>query len=584
MPQDAFTLKFLCEELNNVFANGKINKIVQPDNDKVVFTIWNGKKTEKLLLDVNPANPRISIIEENMDSPLTAPNFCMLLRKHLLSATIKEISLVGFDRVVKIEMLSSSEFFDAGEKTLFVELMGRYSNIILTQNGKVLGGNRGINFFDNGVRPLILGLDYVYPPVGEKKVPTDQGLIENFNKLNINFSNPTKEDIVVFAKYLCENVQGLAMSTAEEIVLDFFIKNKVSNSLQQNYGQLIFNHLGEFIRNVKKKPCVFFDEKGIKDVCVYPYSRINGDKKFFETLYLAEEFYFSEKLKNKRFNEKKERLKNSLISLEKKLKKRLVAINARIKDSLDAEQNKIKGELILANIYKIKKGDVLLVAENYYNGTKESITIDNNISPSANAERYYKKYNKQKRSLLALQPQKEQAEKELEYILSIQSELSIADDIEDVKAIQGEMTIMGLINNTNNKEKAKNKKKQEKIGCRIYEVDGFVIKVGRNNVENDKVTFSARPEDIWLHAKSEHSSHVIIEVLNNTPSEKIIAIAAEICAFYSKGRESGKTEIVYTKKKFVKKPSGAKPGFCVYSEFKSALFLPLKHLEFLKKE
>ena len=165
MPQDAFTLKYLCQELNALFSGGKVNKITEPTNDELVFTIYTGKRTEKLLLDVNPSCPRIGVINQEKESPLTAPNFCMLMRKHLLSATLDSIELIGFDRIVKIEFTASAEFFDAVKKTVFVELMGRYSNIILTENGKILGGNRGINMFDNGVRPLIVGYPYVFPPV-----------------------------------------------------------------------------------------------------------------------------------------------------------------------------------------------------------------------------------------------------------------------------------------------------------------------------------------------------------------------------------------------------------------------------------
>ena len=181
MPQDAFTLRYLCQELDKLFTGGKINRIIQPSNDEVVFTVYTGGRTQKLLLDVNPASPRIAVIERDKESPLTAPNFCMLLRKHLLSSTITGINLIGFDRIVRIDFLTSDEFKDSAKKTLYVELMGRYSNVILTEDGKILGGNRGINMFDNGVRPLIVGHPYVFPPVGDKKLPTDTALIEIFD-------------------------------------------------------------------------------------------------------------------------------------------------------------------------------------------------------------------------------------------------------------------------------------------------------------------------------------------------------------------------------------------------------------------
>ena len=215
MPQDAFTLRYLCAELNSTFSGGKVNRIIQPNADELVLTVYTGKRTEKLLLDVNPAAPRIGVITDDKESPLTAPNFCMLMRKHLLSATVLGMELIGFDRIVKIEFLTSGEFFDAVKKTLYVELMGRYSNIILTENGKILGGNRGINMFDNGVRPLIVGQPYVFPPVGDKKLPLDQTLIAVFDKAE-------KTELV---DLIIKNVQGVAQNTAKEIVSEFLSKN-----------------------------------------------------------------------------------------------------------------------------------------------------------------------------------------------------------------------------------------------------------------------------------------------------------------------------------------------------------------------
>ena len=204
MPQDAFTLRYLCQELNDVFKGGKVNKIIEPSGDELILTVYTGKKTEKFLLNVNPAAPRIGIINQDRESPLTAPNFCMLMRKHLLSATLLGIELIGFDRIVKIDFMASGEFFDAVKKTVYVELMGRYSNIILTENGKILGGNRGINMFDNGVRPLIVGKPYVFPPVNDKKLPND-------NELKLIFDNCEKENI---AETIIKNVQGVAQSIA----------------------------------------------------------------------------------------------------------------------------------------------------------------------------------------------------------------------------------------------------------------------------------------------------------------------------------------------------------------------------------
>ena len=561
MPQDAFSLRYLCQELNALFKGGKINRIIQPDNDQLVFTIYTGKRTEKLYISVNPSCPRIGAIEQDKQSPIVAPNFCMLLRKHLLSATIEEISLVGFDRIVKIDLLPNAEFFDAEKKTLYVELMGRYSNIILTENGKVLGANRGINVFDNGVRPLIVGREYLFPPVGDKKEPNDLKLIEYFD--NFNGEN--------LPKYLCDGVQGIALSTAKEIVSSF---DKNKNDI--DFSKSFFDHVNNFLYNSKINPCVIKNQDQLVDVCVYPYECIKGETISFEKLYLAEDFYFTNKEKDKLFNSKKTRLENLVEARLKKLKKKLSNILSSENDARLAEENKIKGELVLANCYNIKQGQQSCLVYDYYKDQMVEIPLDVSLTPSKNAERYYKKYNKQKRTLEVTKEQKAVVNKEIDYIQSIADEISLLETIEEADSLELELESYGII------KKQKEKVKKNLTEYRKYKIQDFTVKVGRNNLENDKLTFSAEAKDVWLHSKDYHSSHIIIEAMGRKIPLEVITVCAEICAYYSKARNAGKSEIVYTFKKNVKKPPKSKPGFCVYDNFKSIIVNAKNHAEFIK--
>ncbi len=565
MPQDAFTLRYLCEELNSIFAGGKINRITQPSNDELILTVYTGKQTEKLLLNVNPSAPRISIINEEKDSPLTAPNFCMLMRKHLLSATIDNVSLIGFDRIVRIDFTASKEFVDAVQKTVYVELMGRYSNIILTENGRILGGNRGINMFDNGVRPLIVNHLYVFPPVQDKLLPSDTALIDYLSAFN-------GEDL---SAYLCAGIQGLAQSTAKEIVNGFF--DTVDEKIKQIDGEKLFDYLNYHIYKMPKNPCVLIDNGTVKDVFCYPYKVSQGEFKFFDNLWQAEEYYFHERDKVKKFTSKRERLSSIIATATKKVKKRLTAITAKEKDAFSAEENKIKGELLLANIYRIKNGQEICALENYYDGTTVEIVLDSRLSVSKNAENYYKKYNKQKRTLTALAPQKAQAEAELNYLSGVVDEINLSENIEELNLIQNELESVGIMQ----EQKNVHRKKSAESFCRTYEIDGFRVRAGRNNTENDKLTFTAHSNDMWLHAKDYHSSHIVIESGGVKIPERVILTACEITAYYSKGRDGGKTEVVYTEKKNVKKPSGAKPGYVTYDNFRSITVMPEKHTEFL---
>jgi predicted ribosome quality control (RQC) complex YloA/Tae2 family protein len=564
MPQDAFTLRYLCRELSDLFSGGKINKIIQPSTDDVIFTVYNGKGTDKLFISVNPARPRIGVTIDDVKADDT-PNFCLLLRKHLAGGTIKDISLCGFDRIVKITISPSKEFFDSADKDLYVELMGRYSNVILTENGKILGGNRGINMFDDGVRPLFVGQKYLFPPVGNKKEPLDRGLIEDLENIDCDV-----------ADFLFSNVQGIAKDTATFIVNKFLSEKRMDITnlctyVKENATEF-YTYVQSLLYSNDYNPCVLIDGDVPADVFVKPY--FDGELKFFDKLYLAEDYYFSLKNKRKRFSDKKDRITNLVNTAIKKASKRLNAITQKEKDALTLEDNRIKGELILSNVYRIKQGDKKVSLENYYNeNALVEIDLDENLSPAKNAEKYYKKYAKQKRALDAIKPQKQSAKEELDYYLSVADSLSIAETENELDALLKEIKPL---------PQTKGKKQTENQGAHVYEKEGFIIKVGRSNLENDKLLSDANKDDVWLHVKDYHSSHDIISGAMTDMPDFIIKFGAEVCAYYSKCRQSDKVEVVYTKRRFVKKPKGAKPGFVTYDEFKSIIVAPKKHEDFIK--
>ena len=564
MPQDAFTLKVLCNELNQKLVGGKINKIVQVDNDNVLFTIYANKTTSKLLISVNPSMPRIGLTNKEYPAPLTAPNFCMLLRKHLLAGTIEDISLIDFDRIVKIDIAPSNELFDLEKKTLYVELMGRYSNLILTQKGIVLGGNRGINVFDNGVRPLFVGKKYNFPPVGDKKSPSDKSLIDYFAL-----------ECTDLVEHIIKGVQGLAVSTAREIVESYGREHDFSD---KDFSTNFFNFFNSVVYNPKVKPCVYENSGEVIDVCVFPYTQNKGNIINFNSLVDAEEYYYDNIISAKLFKAKKERLLNVINANVKRQNKKLTILKGREREASSCEENRIKGELLLANIYKIKQGDKCCELENYYDNSIVKIQLDTNLSPAKNAEKFYKKYNKQKRTLVALKPQMEFLCSELLYLESVLDEIEIAEDISSLDCILDELKTLDLIKDNN-----KQAKRQTDKPFINYKVKDYEVKVGRNNTENDRLCAIAQGNDIWLHVKDYHSAHVIISCHSNAlPPEDVIRISAEICAYYSKARSGGKVEVVYTKRKHVKKVSGSKPGFVKYDNFQSINILPNKNDEFLK--
>lgn len=571
MPQDAFTLNTLTKELNSLFSKGKINRINQPDDDKVIFTVFNGKSTEKLLLDVNPGGPRIGVIKQEKENLLTALNFCMLLRKHLLSAEINKIELVGFDRIVKITCTCRADYKDDKQMALYVELMGRYSNIILTENGLVLGANRGINMIYNGVRPLIVGKPYVLPPVNVKKEPNDISLIEDFSYYN-------GENL---PEFITQKIQGVSVSTAREIV-EIFAKNHSINPIDFKVFFDFINYFlyGEYAKENNLKPCVVLEENKLKDVCVFSYLTMVGDRLYFDKLYLAEEYYYEQKNYQKEYDDLTVRINAKINTALKKHQKKLNSFLTKEKDCSSMEENRIKGELILSNIYKIKQGDKFVEALNYYDDNKAIIIeLDEKLSPSKNSENYYKKYAKQKRSLETLKEFKTQTELEIEYLKSLVVLVQNAENISDLNSVVEELKIANIFSDKNQGKKAK---KQDVKPYRTYEYKGYKIKVGKNNVENDELVSTAHGNDLWLHAKDYHSSHVLIERRTPEIPEEIIIFSAEIGAYYSKGRDGEKVEMVYTLKKNVKKPKKSKPGFVTYDKYSSIVVKAEKHAEYLK--
>ena len=566
MPQDAFTLYHQAKELNKMLAGGKINKIAQPTESEVYFSVYANNARYKLAVSANVATARVCTAAAEKENPLAAYNFCMLLRKHLLNAVIKEISLDGFDRVIKLVFSCYDELFGEKEKILYAEIMGKYSNAVLVQDGKVLGAMKTASVEEASKRPLIVNFPYLPPPSQDKLSPLDPALAGRLAQF-------IGGDL---GKFLFENVAGLSFQTAAEIAYRF----GESGALNLAAAEKLYRFIGKFLFETKLEPCVKVGGNGAEDFFAFRYETLSGEYRLFPSLNAAEEFFFEEKDKTRTFSALKNKLSECVKKEEKKFLKRLSVISDKENDCRDAQTDKIKGDLILSNIYRVKKGDKVLVCENFYADNAEiKIFLDENLSAQDNAQRYYKKYNKQKRTLRAIAPQKEEVLAALAYIESLKSEIELAENAQALSFVEAELVAAGYL-----KKKAERKpgKKPAAAGY-IYEIDGFTVRAGRNNSENDFITSSARGKDIWLHAKKYHSSHVVIDVRERPVTQKVVKAAAEICAYYSAGRGGTKIDIDYAEKKFVKKPPKAAPGFWIYSEFSTVTVDPAKHEEFLKQ-
>lgn len=553
MPQDAFTLRYVAEELRQKLVGGKISRIIQPDRDSLTFIIYTANGNVKLEACLSAQAARLSLSQRETDVPLTAPNFCMLLRKHLQNAEITGIAQPDFERIICFDFKCVSDF-SINSLRLYFEIMGKYSNAILCENGVISGALKTTALGENTKRILFSGVKYSPPEPQEKFSPEDT---EKINSAITNFSG-SKID------FICANVKGIAYSTAAEIVA--------------LYGEnLTAENIYEYIFKLPPSPCVTYKDGEPSDFKVRSVER---DKKSFPSVLEAQSFYYLYATEKKKLADKKNRLVSALNSGIKKIDKKLAEMRDKLEECRDMDSVKLKGELITANIYAIERGMTSFEAINYYdeNCGKIKIELDKTLTPSQNAQKYYKKYAKLKRTKQNVEGRYTAANEQREYLNSIHTHICAAENLLDLEETEEELVKTGLYRKNENR-----RKKQLPPPYRVYFYGGFKIIAGRNNIQNERLTKSLAPHDLWLHTQKYHSSHVGIITEGKAVPDAVIKVAAEICAYYSDGREGSKIPVDYTLKKFVKKPPASNTGFVIYTDYKTTLSTPDKHAEIMEE-
>ena len=561
MPQDAFTLRHIARELDGMLSGGKVNKIIQPSRDEVDLLLYAGGKTRKLLLNTNASFARACVSDLPRTSPDVAPNFCMLLRKHLTGATLLSVKQQGFERILAFTFDCAGEFSRA-ERILYAEIMGKYSNLVLTENGVITGALKVSSLQENFKRVLFPGVPYSPPDPQDKANPADPAALEE------RLSAFGGGDL---AEFLFSNLAGLALPTCRQIAEEVFggkrepFGENAAAAAKRIYG---------FIFSDQTAPALLRAGGEAKDFFVrYP----SGER--CESVNEAQDRYYTERETKRDFSEKRRKLESLLATRRKKEEKKLALLLERERDCADMEKNRIFGELITANIYQLRKGMDGCVLVNYYDESAAPVKIplDRTLAPAQNAQKYYKKYNKQKRTLAAVAPQKEEALSDLDYTNSMLSALARAENMLDLAEIEEELRAAGLL------PPLKRKAKQAPaVPFRAFEKDGFFIFAGRNNVQNDRLLREAAGGDIWLHTQKYHSAHVLIRTEGKKVPDGVLLAAAEICAFFSDGQAGNKIPVDWCERRFVKKPPKSKAGFVVYTDFKTILADPNRHTELEK--
>ncbi len=537
MPQDAFTLRLVAKELDGELRGGKINRVNQPDREELSLLIYTGKRTLKLILSANASACGAYFCEDDRENPSVAPPFCMLLRKYLQGADILGVKTAGFERVLLFRLLCHSEFQTA-ERVLIAEIMGKYSNLILTENGVILGALKTTSLDENTKRMIFAGAKYTSPPPQDKTDPSDLAALREL----LQNCTGDRED------FLFRHVRGLAPVTAQMIeagyrggdfalyVHDFIFSDEISPRIIERGGVPI-----DFVAR---------GTEGIP----------------FATLSEAQSEFYRQKRAGKRFDGQKHKLLSVLQTAKKKQEKQLQQNLEKQLECEDAEENRVKGELITAYIYALARGMKSCELENYYTGKTEKISLDPRLSPAENAQLYYKKYRKQRRTVEILRPREKELKEEILYLESLLALTESAKEEADLVSVGEEMLAVGLLAPPKEKKKAA----KPQIPFRTYECGGMRIYAGRNNLQNDALIRQSAPDDIWLHAQRYHSCHVVIKTDGKKVSDEVLAFAAGVCALYSDGRGE-KIPIDYCPLKYVKKPPHSKAGFVIYSNFQTTL-------------
>lgn len=563
MAFDGIILKSIVSELNTFLMNGKINKVFNPTKNEVILGIYANGKNYALNICIDASNYRIHLTTKQKPNPINASNFCMLLRKYLIGMRIKEIHSYGLERIVKIDLEGYNELNDFITRKLVVELMGKHSNIILlNENNRIIDSLRHTDTFSNSLRNILPSHVYEYPE-NNKKSFSD---IKNFNEFYSLFGNLENTELNSVVTIIINTFTGFSK---------LFVKNcidvlQLSNPLNIEDFERLYEYINNIINNIgtcSLSP-ITYELNNKLDYTV----TLDAHEKDLYFNFFIDDFYFNKETIDNFKNYRNTVLK-LLLNYLTKYRKRLLNINDKLKECDNMDVYRIYGELITANLYRLSKENTSSITlENYYDNNKPiTISLDKSITPAINAKKFFKKYNKLKNALEIVNKQKIETSKEINYIESIIYELETAKTISDIDDIYSEilenLDIGKSIKNTKNKDISFNPKK--------YEIDGFIVFVGKNNKQNDYLTTKfASKTDIWFHTKEIHGSHVILKNNGQEITNDILIKCAKLAAKNSKAKQSSNVPVDYTLIKFVKKPSGAKPGMVIYTNNKTLYVTP----------
>ncbi len=582
MAFDGIVTKAITSELSQL-TGARIDKVFEPNKNTIILGMYQNGINYALNICIDSQYCRINLTTHQKANPQVAPNFCMLLRKNLIGLKLKNIITFDLERLIILEFEGFDDLDDIISKKLVIELMGKHSNIILLDDSNIIIDSlRHIKEIDENFRDILPHTKYSFPTSDKLSFLE----LKDFEDFKQHLIASSKDSILVdeLPSKIANTFNGISKNFINAIIKKLNIIDITDDSLKK-----IFDYTNKIISNIGTDNLSFETIKNA-DGIVKDYFLVseNISNQPFKLNFFIDDFYF-----NKETNEQFKNYRNTLLKLIldtlKKYKKRLYNIDEKLKECEDMDKYRLYGELITSNLYRIPNKNVDKVElENYYdNNAKITINLDKRFLPSINAKRFFKKYSKLKNALIIVSEQKADTLKELDYIESVVYELESCSTIEEVAAIYEEISeneifkdkTSSKLNKKNSKVKKSKLTKNKTVSFNPikYTIDGYTVFVGRNNKENDYLTLKfANKNDIWFHTKDFHGSHTILKIDNSLPypSNDILVKVAEIAAKHSKARNSSNVPVDYCEVKFVKKPSGSKPGMVIYTNNKTINVTP----------
>lgn len=574
MALDGLFLHFLKKEIENVATDAKVDKVYQPNRDEIVLAFRGKNQNVKLLISARANSPRIHFTEYKIENPATPPMLCMLLRKRLTGARLSSVEQSGLERALCLNFDAVNELGDRIVLKIYAEIMGKYSNIILTDGDDIIiDAIHRVDSSMSSQRLILPGIKYTLPPAQEKLDLLTEDMEEVTERI---FSN----EKLMLSKSILNTLQGFSPIVCRELAhASTYGKDDrielVADSVKDRL-KFKLSALKKSIESEMGVPTIVKDKNGkpidfsFMEIHQYGIEAITSEQPSYSKLL---DVFYAQKDSVERMRVRSHDILRILSSASERISRKLNLQKTELESCADREKKKVYGDLINANLYRIEKGAVFTDLENYYDEMKvERISLDSSLTPAQNAQKYYKEYRKAQTASKILVEQIEKGEAELEYIDTVFDCLSRAESERELSEIRQELGEQGYLKL---QRKASQKQPASMPPIEFISSDGFKILVGRNNKQNDKLTLkSAAKNDIWLHTKNIPGSHTVIVTDGQEVPPSTMEQAAALAAYHSRAKESSLVPVDYTLVRHVKKPQGAKPGMVIYENYKTIYIQP----------